>query len=269
MGEEMNVKRMRVSELRSALQQRGLSTEGLKADLVNRLQARLDEEEFGTVERPSLTRAESEAIAAKAAAASAAVEAEDEAKEAEAKETEKEAEPKEVEPKEAEPKEAEPKETETKEAGPKETETKETEIKETEENKEESKPTPTPEKDDSANDKEVAPEEKPSRGEKKPLDGKSIFKTFMEKKMDRAKRFKVPLQVTPDQEKNMEVEKRKERAKRFNGSQIGDGSSKKQKLGDDLPPEEELRKLLARAEKYDNRSEIDRLKALLRRYRFA
>mmetsp|Transcript_23553 Transcript_23553/g.54751 ORF Transcript_23553/g.54751 Transcript_23553/m.54751 type:complete len:260 (-) Transcript_23553:1487-2266(-) len=259
MGEEMNVKRMRVSELRSALQQRGLSTEGLKADLVNRLQARLDEEEFGTVERPSLTRAESEAIAAKAAAASAAVEAEDEAKEAEAKETEKEAEPKEVEPKETEPKEAEPKETETKE----------TEIKETEENKEESKPTPTPEKDDSANDKEVAPEEKPSRGEKKPLDGKSIFKTFMEKKMDRAKRFKVPLQVTPDQEKNMEVEKRKERAKRFNGSQIGDGSSKKQKLGDDLPPEEELRKLLARAEKYDNRSEIDRLKALLRRYRFA
>lgn len=36
-----------VSELRAALAERDLPTDGLKADLVSRLQARLDEEEFG------------------------------------------------------------------------------------------------------------------------------------------------------------------------------------------------------------------------------
>ncbi|KAL7468754.1 hypothetical protein ACHAXS_008984 [Conticribra weissflogii] len=42
-----------VSELQHALAKRGLSTEGLKSDLVNRLQTRLDEEEFGIVEAPA------------------------------------------------------------------------------------------------------------------------------------------------------------------------------------------------------------------------
>lgn len=46
-----------MAELKAELRKRGLSEEGLKADLVNRLQARLDEEEFGMIDPPAADKA--------------------------------------------------------------------------------------------------------------------------------------------------------------------------------------------------------------------
>jgi len=54
MGEDtMDIKKMKVSDLRIELSKRDLMTTGLKGDLINRLQARLDEEEFGFTVAPS------------------------------------------------------------------------------------------------------------------------------------------------------------------------------------------------------------------------
>lgn len=74
MSTAMVPKKMKVSELRAALESRGLSSNGLKSELIQRLELALDEEEFGSEaqELEELAPPTEDAAAKPAAAASAA-----------------------------------------------------------------------------------------------------------------------------------------------------------------------------------------------------
>jgi SAP domain-containing ribonucleoprotein len=66
-----------VTELKAQLEQRGQPTEGLKADLINRLQACLDEEEFGLGDGDDTANPTAATITKPTVAASAATEKKD------------------------------------------------------------------------------------------------------------------------------------------------------------------------------------------------
>lgn len=113
-------KKMKVSELRAALESRGLSSNGLKSELIQRLELALDEEEFGS-DAQELAAPASPKAAAAADDSGDAKAADASPKKLAKKAPEAEQEKQQEDTPEAEEEDAAPKKPETKEEAPKET----------------------------------------------------------------------------------------------------------------------------------------------------
>jgi len=264
MAEETDVKKMKVAELRAALEKRGLPTDGLKSDLINRLQARLDEEEFGMIEM-GITATSETTTAATATAAAPVVES---SAVVEATTT-----------------------TPTKTVVPLEEVTTTTITKTVE-------PAVAVTSTVKAQDNTA-----PTGESKGSTDTKLKEKSLLEKKKERAARFGIPLKESDKKEqralrfgipikkdkKGPNNQKRKSNEGSISGGGLADApvlksnrktnkskltnNNKKQKNNDEAAsvlPKEEIEKRLARAEKFSlGQDKIDKYKAMLRQHRFS
>lgn len=252
-----------VSELREALAKRGLPTDGLKADLVNRLQARLDEEEFGMEEEiaapvPSPEKLEENQSVKVSKADKTSNESISASKVEQVTEDRKVEHPKVS--------------TETNKA-------------ESALSDKDAKKTVVPVKESTA----LKPDKKEAKIEE------SDLLSFEEKKKSRAARFNIPVvsttadtdqkkgkkrssvgssgsdkHETSDQVKTNKKQKSKDKSEKDVKKQTGDNKPQKANEVTPLLPKDEILKRLKRAEKFNtgDTKTIDELKAMLRLHRF-
>lgn len=242
--------------MKAELEKRGLGTDGLKADLVNRLQARLDEEEFGALaDEPAAVATAGGGVSKKTT---------DETSSSKKTETTKAAAAKKKTPASASSSTREaPAKTA---AAPKPAEA--------------ATSAATSKTNDVPKQQPAAPSDETKAAEAEKIAAAAAALSppestaglsFEEKKRQRAMRFGIPV-VSKDT-----VEKAAVKGKKGKRDRLA-SSNKRQKTGEStkekeppLLPLEEIEKQLERAEKFGtaDKAKIDQLKAMKRKYRFA